>query len=223
VSAARAEWMIALRRRRLLALSEAPPAHAAAAYTALFVLFGVFGSAIPLVRDGQAGILTRWKLAGLAPGRLLSERLAAQSTLDVLESLPAALLVLALGSGSHPGALRLAVSLAFGLLVANAVGAWAAAAARSLAESALFASVGSLLLLHAAGVFRTPAPGSLAALVESLSPFRVLHETFLQAAGGATAASSGWGPALAVGAGLVGLTVLASGALVESLARSREG
>lgn len=67
------EWQLARRRVRLfvlnvavplilvvpVALSGAPRAHAAAVYTVLFTLFGTFGSAIPLVRDGESGIFTR--------------------------------------------------------------------------------------------------------------------------------------------------------------------
>ena len=54
-----------------------------------------------------------------------------------------------------------------------------AAAARSLAETALFSAVTALLLLHVSGVFRTPAQGSVWAGAESVSPFRALHEATL--------------------------------------------
>jgi hypothetical protein len=234
-----AEWLLALRRRRLLALNAgiplllvapialagAPAAHAAAAYSALFVLFGVFGSAIPLVRDGASGLLTRWHLAGMPPRELLASRIAAQTALDVLEALPATAFIFVASGGAEGGASAagaLLLALPFTLLVANALGAWAAALARSLAEGALFASVLSLLLLHAAGTFRTPATGSLGAAVERFSPFRTLHEAFLGAAGGGVVDGSTWTPALLGGAALLLATAVTGPFLVGRLSRSQD-
>lgn len=232
-----AEWLIAIRRRRLLALNAlvplllvtpvalaAPPAaHAAGVYTVLFVLFGVFGSAIPLVRDGASGLLGRWRLAGMPARELLAGRIAAQTGLDVLEALPAALVVVV--ASGRPGATLAPVlfALPFALLVANAVGAWTAAAARSLAEGALFSSVLALLLLHAAGTFRTPAPGSLGEALERASPFRVLHEAFLMAAGGPAPDPGAGTLALWVGMAALMLTAVAAPLLVGRLATSSEG
>jgi hypothetical protein len=191
-------------------------------YTVLFVLFGVFGSAIPLVRDGASGLLTRWRLAGLPPRELLTSRLAAQTALDVLEALPAAVVILLASGRAGSAAPAVILALPFALLVANALGAWTAALARSLAEGALFSSVLSLLLLHAGGTFRTPAAGSLGARIESLSPFRVLHEAFLGAAGGLAADPVTWTPSLVAGAALLVLTAAAAPILVGRLGRSRE-
>ena len=42
----------------------------------------------------------------------------------------------------------------------------------------------ALLLLHWAGTFRTPVPGTWQATLEAWSPFRPLHESLLAAAGG---------------------------------------
>jgi hypothetical protein len=228
--------MLALRRRRLLALNAgvplllvapvalagAPAAHAAAAYSVLFVLFGVFGSAIPLVRDGASGLLTRWRLAGMPARELLGARIAAQTALDVLEALPAAA-VIVLAGGAPGAAGPVLVALSFTLLVANALGAWAAGLARSLAEGALFSSALSLLLLHAAGTFRTPAAGSTGALVERFSPFRTLHEAFLAAAGGGSPpAGSSWTPALLGGAALLLVTALLGPTLIDRLSRAHD-
>lgn len=233
-----AEWQVALRRRRLLvlntavplllvapvALSGAPSFHSAAVYSVLFVMFGVFGSAIPLVRDGASGLLTRWHLVGMPPRELLAGRLAAQTALDVLEAVPA--LVLILVTSPVPAATAappLLLALPFALLVANALGAWAAALARSLAEAALFSSVLSLLLLHAAGAFRTPAPGTFAETAERLSPFRALHEALLGAVGGPPPASEAWTPALATGAALLMATAAFAPLLLRRLRATREG
>jgi hypothetical protein len=79
--------------------------------------------------------------------------------------------------------LRLLTALAVGLLAANALGILVASVARSLAETALLASVSALLLLHAAGVFRTPEPGGLAAAVQVMVPFHYMHEAVRAAVG----------------------------------------
>jgi hypothetical protein len=230
-----AEWQVALRRRRLLvlnaviplllvapvALAKPPAAHAAGVYAVLFVMFGVFGSAIPFIRDGAAGILTRWRLAGLAPRDLLVGRLAAQVSLDLLQALPSVAVILV--SGGRVGLAPLVVgALAFSLLFANAIGVWTAALARSHAEATLFSSVLSLLLLHAAGTFRTPAPGSSGAIFEEFSPFRPLHETLLQAAGAPPVPSLDAWPPLVVALAFFGATWAAAPWLLERLRRSSD-
>lgn len=228
------EWRVALRRRRLLALDvgvplllvaallagAAPPYHTAAVAAVLFTVFGVFGSAVPLVRDGDHGLLLRWVLAGVPPRRFLAGRLAAQSVLDLLQLLPA-LLLLTWGAGPVEVA-AVAGALLVGLLVANAVGAWIAAAARSLAEAALFGAVTALLLLHLAGVFRTPRPGTWQAAAEALTPLRPLHESLLEALG--LAGPSGHlGPALTVAAAFLTATWIASPVLLRRLSTDDPG
>jgi hypothetical protein len=208
-----------------IALAGAPTAHAAAVYSVLFVLFGVFGSAIPLVRDGASGLLTRWHLAGMPARELIGSRIAAQTVLDFIEALPATAFILVAGSrgaGGGSAASALLLALPFTLLVANAIGAWAAALARSLAEAALFASVLSLLLLHAAGTFRTPDAGSPGAVLERFSPFRTLHEAFLGAAGGGTVDGAGWTPALLGGAALLLATAAMGPFLIGRVSRSQD-
>ncbi|GMR12977.1 MAG: hypothetical protein BMS9Abin29_1172 [Gemmatimonadota bacterium] len=190
------EWAVATRRRRLfalnaviplllvgpIALSSAPAQHAAAVYTVLFTIFGAFGSCIPLIRDGESGLLTRFLLAGVSPRSLLTQRVLAATSLDTVQLLPS-LAVIALASRSPQAFGGVLATLVLALLVANLLGIWAAVLAGSVAEGALFAAVFSLLLLHAAGAFRTPVPGTLAAGVERVIPFRLLHESLLAAAG----------------------------------------
>lgn len=187
------EWRIAIARRRLfvlnivvplllvlpVALGAAPAVHAAAVYVVLFAIFSTFGSAIPLVRDGESGLSGRVLRAGVEPASYFLQRTAAGAVLDVLQLGPA-LAVAALGAGAGPRAFLVAfAALAATVWVANLFGVLVAAATRSLAEAALFSAVSTLLLLHASGVFRTPMPGSLGAAFESVAPFRALHEALL--------------------------------------------
>ncbi|MBI4408810.1 MAG: ABC transporter permease [Gemmatimonadetes bacterium] len=221
------EWRSAAARRRTFALnvvvpmlliapiavSAAPGAHAAAAYTALFVLFGTFGAAIPMVRDAETGLLGRILLTGVSPRRYLGERALAHAALDTLQLAPALLVILLADGGPRraAGALALPLALAAAMLAANALGILIAAFARSIAEAALFATVAGLLALHSSGVFRTPAAGSLAGRIEGMLPFSHLHELLL-ALTGAPASTSGlaqagtaWGAALAAFALVLGL------------------
>lgn len=192
------EWAVALRRRRLLLLNvliplllvaplaaaDPPPAHEAAVLAVLFVLFGVFGSAVPLVRDGASGLLLRLVQAGVSERGLLSGRILAQSALDAAQLAPAAALALAASAVPPSRWPAVAGALVVALVLANAVGAWAAAAARSLGEAALFSAVLALLMLHVSGVFRTPPPGGPGAALELWGPFRPLHEITLRVLAG---------------------------------------
>lgn len=191
------EWRRAAARRRLFVLNVtmplllvtpmalgAPHVHAAAAYAVLFGIFAVFGSAIPLVRDAEAGLVERMLHGGVSPLGLLLQRAAAGTLLDGVQLAPA-LLVVGAGAGASGSSLAVAALALLGSLwVGNLLGVVAASAARSHAEAALFSAVFALLLLHASGVFRTPPPGGLAALIEAVSPFRALHESLLSLAWG---------------------------------------
>ena len=186
------EFRIALARPRLLAfnvmvpvvlvlaisLGGAPEFHAAAVYTVLFTIFGTFGSAIPLVRDAEAGLFGRIIRSGVPPSHFLIERAAGGSAIDALQLLPA-LTIATLGSISLNGWIRAVLVLWSSIWIANLLGNLVAAAARSLAETALFSAVVTLFLLHLSGVFRTPLPQSSWAVIEAFSPFRALHETLL--------------------------------------------
>ena len=87
---AEVELRIALVRKRLLVLNmlvplllvvpvvlgAAPAFHASAVYAVLFMLFGTFGSAIPLVRDAEMGLVGRILQTGIRPGGFLVQRAA---------------------------------------------------------------------------------------------------------------------------------------------------
>jgi len=187
------EWRIALARRRLFVLNTlvpfllvvpvatgaAPAVHASVVYAVLFAIFSAFGSAIPVVRDAESGIAGRMLRGGISPSSYLLQRAAAGAALDALQLTPA-LAVAALGAGASPERLLVTFGVLTGTAwIGNLIGPLVAATTRSLAEAALFTAVGTLLLLHMSGVFRTPLPGSYGALFEAASPFRALHESLL--------------------------------------------
>ena len=191
------EWRQAARRARVfafsvavplllvaaVALGRAPSPHAALVFTVLFTFFGTFGAGIPWARDSERGIIHRLLLAGLSPLRVAAERWLASALLDALQLLPTLALIAYWYRADGAVVARLLVGVAIGLLVANALGILVAVIARSLAETALLASVAALLLLHAAGVFRTPEPGTLADAVRQAVPFHYMHEAIKGAVG----------------------------------------
>jgi hypothetical protein len=224
----RLEWLRAFRRPRLfrlniiiplllivpIALGAAPPAHAAAVYVVLFILFGTFGAAIPALRDAEHGLIRRLALSALDARQLLLARAAANGCVDGVQLLPALGIIVVTGGGSPVTALWLAAALLGSLTFANLIGLWLAALARSVAEGALFAAVTALLLLHASGVFRTPLPGSIGAWVELYAPYRALHELLL---GGQSIQAHGLVTCLAV---LLVATYAGAPRLLTALARA---
>jgi hypothetical protein len=193
-----------------IALGAAPRAHAAVVFTTLFTFFGVFGQAIPLARDAERGLTARYFLAGMSPSSYFLQRVAAHTLIDLIQLAPALLVIAFAFAGGAAGALLggLAAATVLALLAANAIGAVVAAVARSIAEAALFASITALFALHASAVFRTPAQGSVSAMVPGLSPLARLHQT-LQAVAG-----SGRLPTTADWTGAVTGTVLVLGLMV---------
>lgn len=187
----RLEWRMAFRRRRLfiinivvplalvmpIALSDAPAVHAAAVYAILFTLHGTFGSAIPLVRDAEGGLVGRVFRAGIPARSLLLARAAAGTCLDAVQLAPSFGILVWSSGAAWSDIPMVALALFGGLWVANLLGTVVATVARSVAEAALFAATSSLLLLHLSGVFRTGAPGSFSSTLEALAPFRALHES----------------------------------------------
>ena len=188
------QWRLALTRNRifilnfavpltlvmLIATGAVPPRAAAGVYVVLFSAFAVFGSSLPLRWDGQRGMSARVVRGGVGPASYLLQRAAAGAALDTLQLTPSLVLATA-ASGATPAAIAGALlALAGTVWVCGLFGILIAAASRSITETALFSAVSVPLVAHMSGVFRTPAPGSPSALLESASPFRALHEALLE-------------------------------------------
>ena len=188
-----------------IALGAAPPPHAAAVYAVLFALFATFGAAIPLLRDAERGWVARLARTGLGRRGHLIGRALAGAALDAVQLTPSMVLIAA-AAGAWQRLPLLWLTASAALVFGNLLGIWVAALARSVAEGALFAAVSCLLLLHASGVFRTPAAGSIGAAIETLAPFRPLHNVL----GAVTAHASPHAGTSPLAAGLA----IASAALV---------
>jgi hypothetical protein len=168
-------------------LGGAPPAHAAVVCTVLFAMFGTFGAAVPWARDAERGFVARLALTGQRPEVMVGERVLANALLDFVELLPSAAVVLVAGGTGAGTAVALLLVLAAAMVLANSLGVWLATLANSLGETALLSAVGSLLLLHASGVFRTPT-GAVAETLQVAIPWHHLH-LLMRAATGSGAGS----------------------------------
>lgn len=161
-----------------VAFSPAATPHRAAVFGVFIVFFGTFGSCIPLVRDRQRGWNEKLRLTGYGPRRWLTERVAAETSIDLIELAPVLLLTyLSVGSGIAPGTgsfLSALPIIALALLSANLLGALVAAFVESIAEAALVCGAAALFALHFSGLFRSAAPGTWAWHVERAGPFRPL-------------------------------------------------
>lgn len=229
------EIRVALAQRRLFVLNTivplalvlpiglggAPRVHAAVVFTLIFTFFGVFGQAIPLARDAERGLTARYLLAGIPPRAFFAQRIAAHSALDFIQLAPALLVIAVVYRPAATDIAALAAAALLALLAANAIGVIIAAIARSIAEAALFASITALFALHAAGVFRSPAPGSFADHVSSAVPFTRLHQATQAAVGSVGAVPSGWMGAVASVLAVCALVVLCAPPLARALTRAR--
>jgi len=102
---------------------------------------------------------------------------------DLIELLPALFMIVVVYRAGAGEAGRLFVATTFALLAANGLGILVATIARSIAETALLSSISALALLHAGGVFRTPAAGTLADTIQRAIPFHYLHTAIQRAVG----------------------------------------
>jgi hypothetical protein len=222
------EWRLALSSKRdlavrvvaplsvvlVIATGAFPAVATAAVYTMLFVVFSMFGTALPVLHDGERGIMLRVVRAGVSPASYLVQRAGAGATLALVQLLPAALVAMALLDPSSSEVVVALGALAISLWIGGLLGVVTAALSRTRTEAALLCGVGLVLLLHMSGVFRAPSPDGPGAVLESVSPFRALHEAFdAMAAGGAVGgavAAAAWALVLPVVVSLVAPRLTAS-------------
>jgi len=186
-------WRTALARRRSFALGIVVPAavatliatggaggpFAASALPVLIVGYSAIRAAFTLVSDCRRGLTARVARAGISPASYLLQRAAAHATVDTLQLAPALLIAGAAGDASL-GQVALTVGALLGATwICGLIGIAVAAATPTPEEAGLLAGLGALLLVHASGALRSFADGSVGAGLETLSPFRFLHEAML--------------------------------------------
>jgi ABC-type polysaccharide/polyol phosphate export permease len=163
----------------VIASGAIPAAAGASVYVVVFAAFGALGTALPLLRDGERGIVLRVVRGGISPPSYLLQRAAAGAVLALTQLLPALLVATAFLRASMVETLTAFAALALTLWIASSVGILVAAMSRSAMEAGVLCGVALVLLLHVSGVFHTPEPNGLGATLMALAPFGAVHGAFL--------------------------------------------
>lgn len=162
----------------VIATGALPDGAASAAFAALFVGYGLLRSATSIFRDEQSGLAGRVLGGGVGPSSYLLQRAAASASLSLVGLLPALGVV---GLSVRPSVVPILVALgviAVSLWVACVLGVVIGAVSTTATEVLVLSGVTLVLLLHVSGVFHTPEPEGIGALLEGASPFGALHQAF---------------------------------------------
>src|ERR687898_3072114 len=154
-----------------VAASGIPARYAAAVVGIVAIMAGTFGAGESLTSDLNDGILARVALTPLSPYRIVFEILAVNAVLDLVQLLPALLIVYLL----HPVALVwvLAATLAIfaTLVTANCIGVFIANFTSSPADVLLYATAILFPLIYVSGFFRNQHPTGIMETLRSFVPF----------------------------------------------------
>jgi ABC-2 type transport system permease protein len=149
---------------------------AASGIPARYAAAGTFGAGESLTNDLNDGILARVALTPLSPYRIVFEILAVNAMLDLLQLLPALLVVYVL----HPVPLVWACAATFAvfatLVAANCIGVFIANFTTSPADVLLYATAILFPLIYVSGFFRNPNPTGLLETLRGFVPFAYAND-----------------------------------------------
>src|ERR687890_41589 len=159
-----------------VAASDIPAQYAAAVVGIVAVMAGTFGAGESLTADLNDGILLRLALTPLSPRRVVFEILAVNAVLDLIQLLPALLLVYIF----HPVPLVWVFAATFGvfatLVTANCIGIFIANFTSSPADVLLYATAILAPLIYVSGFFRNQNPEGILAILRDLVPFAHMND-----------------------------------------------
>ena len=159
-----------------VAVSDIPAQYAAAVIGIVAVMAGTFGAGESLTADLNDGILVRVALTPLSPRRIVFEILAVNAVLDLIQLLPALLLVYLL----HPAPLVTYLAATFGvfatLVTANCIGIFIANFTSSPADVLLYATAILAPLIYVSGFFRNQNPTGISATLRDFVPFAYMND-----------------------------------------------
>jgi ABC-2 type transport system permease protein len=169
-----------------VAASGIPPPYAAAVVGIVAIMAGTFGAGESLTSDLNDGILARFALTPLSPYRLVFEILAVNAILDLLQLLPALLVVYIL----HPVSLVWVLAATFAvfatLVAANCIGVFIANFTSSPADVLLYATAILFPLIYLSGFFRNQNPSGFLATLRDFVPFAYANDALMTVFGLAT-------------------------------------
>jgi ABC-2 type transport system permease protein len=154
-----------------VAASGIPAKYAAAIIGIVAVMAGTFGAGESLTIDLNDGILVRVALTPLSPYRIVFEVLAVNAILDLIQLLPALLIVYLLHPVSPLWMLAATLAVFATLVAANCIGIFIANFTSSPADVLLYAAAILFPLIYLSGFFRNQHPTGILQTLRGFIPF----------------------------------------------------
>jgi ABC-2 type transport system permease protein len=154
-----------------VAASGMPAKYAAAVIGIVAIMAGTFGAGESLTMDLNDGILVRVALTPLSPYRIVFEVLAVNAVLDLVQLLPALLIVYLLHPVSMVWILAATLAVFATLVTANCIGIFIANFTSSPADVLLYATAILFPLIYLSGFFRNQYPTGILQTLRGFVPF----------------------------------------------------
>jgi ABC-2 type transport system permease protein len=154
-----------------VAASGMPAKYAAAVIGIVAVMAGTFGAGESLTVDLNDGILVRVALTPLSPYRIVVEVLAVNAVLDLVQLLPALLIVYVLHPVPIVWMLAATIAVFATLVTANCIGIFIANFTSSPADVLLYATAILFPLIYVSGFFRNQHPTGIMETLRGFVPF----------------------------------------------------
>src|SRR5688500_17481843 len=148
-----------------------PAKYAAAVIGIVAVMAGTFGAGESLTVDLNDGILVRVALTPLSPYRIVVEVLAVNAVLDLVQLLPALLIVYVLHPVPIVWMLAATIAVFATLVTANCIGIFIANFTSSPADVLLYATAILFPLIYVSGFFRNQHPTGIMETLRGFIPF----------------------------------------------------
>ena len=154
-----------------VAASGIPAKYAAAVVGIVAIMAGTFGAGESLTIDLNDGILVRVALTPLSAYRIVFEVLAVNAVLDLVQLLPALLIVYLLHPVSIVWVLAATLAVFATLVTANCIGIFIANFTSSPADVLLYATAILFPLIYLSGFFRNQHPTGILQTLRGFVPF----------------------------------------------------
>src|ERR687886_1228284 len=169
-----------------VAASGMPAKYAAAVIGIVAIMAGTFGAGESLTIDLNDGILVRVALTPLSPYRIVFEVLAVNAVLDLVQLLPALLIVYLLHPVSIVWMLAATLAVFATLVTANCIGIFIANFTSSPADVLLYATAILFPLVYISGFFRNQHPTGIMEMLRDFVPFAYMNDALKAVFGLAT-------------------------------------
>lgn len=153
-----------------------PAQYAAAIVGLVAVMAGTFGTGESLTSDLNDGVLARYALTPLSPRKIVFQVLATSAVLDLLQLLPALLVVYAVKTPPLLWVLAATFTVFGTLVAANCIGIFIANFTSSPADVLLYATAILAPLIYLSGFFRNQDPTGILATLRDLVPFSYAND-----------------------------------------------